>query len=169
MLEESLGHFELAMLAICTVGVLVLLARAYGIGVTKEGASGNPYADGHNLRFSSMRDDGAASAAGHKYDGLKARRNYDGMLGSAEPPVFWSNQYVDSEMGSLQGDGLDDDGSDDGSAWVSAGPNYSDGGKGQHAIHFTQGVTDGLKRRKNKRKEGMLDAALSGGNVKLGH
>lgn len=145
---QSLESFEYLMLAICTVGVLVLLAKSYNVSVSKDGLSGNPYSDGHNLRFSSIRDVGS-----HRYEGLRARRNYEGMLGANEPPVFWGDAYSEAAAGQSQASGLDEDNSD-GDAWTSA-----------HAGKFQHANKEGVRARRRATKEGMLDAALAGGNV----
>lgn len=147
----SLEAFEYVMLLVCTIGVIVLVAREYGIGLKGgDGLSGNPYADGHNLRFASVSD--FPGAAAHQYDGLKTRRNYDGMLGSAEPPVFWGSAYDEVAAGQSQAAGLDGDNgeADPNENWVSSGKNFQ---------------TEGAKGRRHHKKEGMLDAALAGGNV----
>lgn len=151
----SLESFEYLMLAICTVGVLVLLAKSYNVSVSKDGLSGNPYSDGHNLRFSSMRDDGVGAVGSHRYEGLRSsRRNYEGMLGANEPPVFWGDAYSEAAAGQSQASGLDEDNSD-GDAWTSA-----------HAGKFQQANKEGVSaRRRRATKEGMLDAALAGINV----
>lgn len=147
----SLESFEYLMLAICTVGVLVLLAKSYNVSVSKDGLSGNPYSDGQNLRFSSIRGDGIGS---NRYEGLRARRNYEGMLGANEPPVFWGDAYSEAAAGQSQASGLDEDNSD-GDAWTSA-----------HAGKFQQANKEGVSaRRRRATKEGMLDAALAGINV----
>lgn len=139
----GLTGLENVMLALCTVGVALLVLRSYGYGVTKEGASSNPYADGHNMRFASMRDDGGGAVGSHKYEGYRSRRNYEGMLGNGEPPVFWGNVYSEVAAGQAQAAGLDED---DGSA---AASNWKQEGA-----------------RSRRAKEGMLDAALAGANVR---
>jgi hypothetical protein len=153
VLEDTLGNLEYVMLALCTVGVVLLLAKAYGIGVnvTKDGMHG----ESHGLRFTVPTHTGASES---KYDGMsskpKRRHTYgpDGMLGSGEGPVFWSNQFVDVETGARQSDGLDDDGSQDGVAWQVAGPSN---GLGWNKFGAK---VDGMSGKG-------LDAALAGGNV----
>lgn len=155
---QSLESFEYVMLLVCTMGIIVLVAKSYNISVNKEGASGNPWADGHNLRFSSMRDDTGASVS--KYEGLASRRNYEGMLGANEPPVFWGNVYSESAAGQSQAAGLDaDDGTNsDGDAWSST-----------YTGTFQNPNQEGARARRRsgfkRSKEGMLDAALTGANV----
>mgnify|MGYP007013246521 CR=1 FL=1 len=150
VLEDTLGNLEYVMLALCTIGVVLLLAKAYGVGVnvTKDGM----YGEGPSLRFTVPDHTGAPES---KYDGAgKRRRTYgpDGMLGSGEGPVFWNNQFVDAETGARQADGLNDDGSDDGSAWEVANP-----GKKLALGRAGQDGMTGFNRG--------LDAALAGGNV----
>jgi hypothetical protein len=147
---QSLESFEYLMLAICTVGVLLLLAKSYNVSVSKEGMD---FARGHNTRFGSIRDDGGAAVGRNNYEGLRAhRRNYEGMLGANEPPVFWGNAYSEAAAGQAQAAGLDEDNSD-GDAWTSA-----------HAGSFQHANKEGAVRRR-RTKEGMLDAALAGDNV----
>lgn len=143
VLEDTLGNLEYAMLAICTVGVVLLLAKAYGVGVNVS-RDGMDFAPGQATRFTVPDHTGARES---KYESLtnktKFRRGYDGMMGGNEAPVFWNNQFVDVETGARQADGLNDDGADDGSAWSVVG-----------------GKSDGMKGH-NKG----LDAALNGLNV----
>ena len=117
---QSLESFEYLMLAVTTAGVLLLLAKAYGIGVKKEGYNAAP---GAGMRFGSVRDHSGASR--HLYEAM--RRNYEGMLSANEAPVFWGNVYDEEAAGKAQSDGLDDDG--EGGDWVNTNENGRRGPK----------------------------------------
>lgn len=168
---QSLESFEYLMLAICTVGIVILVAKSYGINVGKEG-----YASGPGLRFSSMRDDGVGAVGSHNYEGYRASRSYDGMIGSAEPPVFWGNVYDEVAAGQEQAAGLNEDNAD-GDAWVPTKTNFQQSNALKNAVqtvvdqygnvrkvNYSQS-SEGAVARRNRTKEGMLDAALAGGNV----
>ena len=148
---QSLEQFEYLMMAVTMVGVLILVARAYNVSLTKEGLD---FAPGADLRFTVSDHPGANL---HKYEGM--RRGYEGMLGANEPPVFWGTGYDEEAAGKAQSDGLDDDG--EGGDWVNTDENGRRGPK--------EGMRRHHHKKHNSKKEGMLDAALSGANVTPKH
>lgn len=103
VLGPLLGPYEYVMLALVTLGVLYLVLKAAGVKVDvgresadekkaeekKEGYAGerdsNP-----GLRFTLRDDTGARNS------------KYDGMLGSAEPPVFWTVQTDMDQVGAVR-------------------------------------------------------------------
>lgn len=104
----SLGAYEHIVLLVILVAVLWLLARDLGIKVgsqnggvviSREGASANPYADGHGVRF--LGQSTSATTGGSKRDPFS--------VSGFEAPAFHAPATAVDQAGEFRKLGPDDD------------------------------------------------------------
>ncbi len=167
LFEDTLSNFEYVMQALTLIGVVALIYKVFEINLSVDTKSDTPpatksaFANGPNLRFLPGMDS-----------------THERMLGSMEPPVFFSTAVDPAEMSQAAEVGLEHDyGSDIQGNWrVMQGPRvlddwqYQNYNYGQARSYNSSGVSkvEGARGRRSGKpyQSGMvdkLDVAMAGG------
>ena len=97
-LEDWVGQYEFVMLAISAVGVLVLLAKAYGIGVSKEGFGHFGHSNALRLVSSHSSPDRDGFAARTRRSGFYEPDLHPSYMAAADQARFNSTYGDDTDI-----------------------------------------------------------------------
>lgn len=102
VLGPLLGPYEYVMLALVTLGVLYLVLKATGVKVDVGRESSDAKAEEKKEGYAGERDSNPGLRFSLRDDTGARNPKYDGMLGSAEPPVFWTVQTDMDQLGAVR-------------------------------------------------------------------